>query len=64
MTKLDDAIAYLRSRNLYCLDRGTKFKWKSGSDVEQNAKDEIARLKSLRKERPTNVAVLRKTVKS
>lgn len=59
MTKLDDALAYLRSRNKYCLDRGNTFKWKSGADVAKTANAEERRLKEL--DRPTpNVTVLKR----
>lgn len=62
MTKLDDAIAYLRSRNLYCIDQGTKFKWRHGSDVAKAATAEERRLKE-HAEHPAKVTSIRRAGK-
>lgn len=60
MSKLTDAIAYLRSRNLYATDRGNKLKYKSWADVAKTATAEERRLKELDKPAP-NVMPIRKT---
>ena len=60
MTKLEDALAYLRSRNLYCLDKGSKFKWKSGADVAKTASDEERRQKAQQATQPSVIAQFRK----
>ena len=60
MTKLDDALAYLRSRNLYCLDKGSKFKWKSGADVAKSVSDEERRQRAQQATQPSVIVQIRK----
>ena len=60
MSKLDDAISYLRSRNLYCIDKGSKFKWKSGADVAKSVSDEEKRKRAMQATQPSVIAQFRK----
>ena len=60
MSKLDDALAYLRSRNLYCLDKGSKFKWKSGADVAKTTGDEEKRKRAQQATQPSVIVQIRK----
>ena len=60
MTKLDDAIQYLRSRNLYCLDKGSKFKWKSGADVAKSVSDEERRQRAQQATQPSVIVPIKR----
>ncbi len=60
MTKLEDAIQYLRSRNLYCLDKGSKFKWKSGADVAKTTGDEEKRQRAQQATQPSVIVPIKR----